>query len=307
MKGESDGSPFLFYISCINVLMKTVLPALLITLILASCGSNTTEESSGEPAVQEEPTTASLTSLSEHLNFTSQFFMDQSFAAISFADLQKPFNLSDQSEHYEDSVVLTTCTLHRQFIFAGDSLVGVKLSSFSDSTQMVEINANMSNLLDGLSQVLGATTKATNYYSQWNASNTSFKLKLFPTEGVDFLISNSSVQVTTQCVGDMYAASSKLYELVGQYMAGSLSIDTLSPVNFEGILLQPGAGELDLIYACKVSPKLMMVDEKTLQNGLSELVGSKPSLQDGMYFWTIDSGKIQFDLLENGFSVKFIQ
>ncbi len=276
---------------------------LLSLLCFASCSSNeSAEETSSTEAKAPE-----LVTLNDHLLFVSDYFNRNELETTNYEDVKASFQIGDLVSNYSDSLTLENTVLLRNFYFEGNQLKAVKYASYSDSAQMVLLKSQFDELNPALTALLGNPIQSTINASKWVSNQTSFKLKTFPKEGVDLVISSVNTDTAqTSCVGDWYKAESTLTNTIKGQLKGTLSLDTLSPEKFDGITLSAAQNQLFLTYDCPVSKKLIWVDTKSIVSALNAIFGSKPEIKDGMYFWTYPQGQIQLDVVHNGYTIQFI-
>lgn len=273
----------------------------LLSLLLVSCNSSQ-DDQLDHPESEENNTPKTL---EDYLLQTSTFFNDNSIdQGISKEAVQSQFNISGNSSTWVDSIELTSGMFYRYFHFDENHLTAVKLSSYTDSTQKDDLTTTVDHITNVMSETLGKPENLTLYSTNWIAKNTSYKLKVFPTEGIDFIISTAINK--TQCVGDFFDAKMQFETIVSQKIQDLISLDSLTNIHVPGIEVALSTNELQINYTCEVSKKLVLVDNDLIINALNNICGSKSNIKDDIHFWETNQYELQLSTLENGHLLKFI-
>lgn len=287
--------------------MKNILFISLFAAIAYSCqpSEGSTEESGVE--VEKEITVADLTQLEEHLLYTSSYFIEHPLnEGVSFEDITTLFKISDLQPKYSDSLPFENGVIARSFFFQDDQLVALKYASYSDSTQMESINNSLPKITTSLVAVLGDIQGQSPHSSKWIAHQTTFQLKAFPNEGIDFMVSkNTTATEKTACVGDFFAAKNELMAIISTQINTGGDLGSSSPLLFDGISILFEVNELQMQYECTTSEKLKVVDIKSIVSSMNELFGQEATIKDDMFFWFTSTQEVQLSQLENGYSFLF--
>lgn len=282
--------------------MRILLTSIIfLSLLLVSCNSSQDDQLNYSEA---EENSAPKT-LEDYLLQTSKFFNDNSIdQGISKEAVQSQFNISGNTSTWVDSIELASGMLHRYFHFDENRLTAVKLSSYIDSTQKDDLTTTVDHIINIMIETLGKPENSTLYSTSWIANNTSYKLKVFPSEGIDFIISTAINK--TQCVGDFFDAKMKFETIVSQKIQDLISLDSLKNINVPGIEIAVSTNELQINYTCEVSKKLVLVDNDLIINALNNICGSKSNVKDDIRFWETNLYELQLSTLENGHLLNFI-
>lgn len=283
-----------------------LLTSFIAVTIFFSC---TNVEEEDEVHIQEQEKVIPQTLL-EHLIFTTDYILSHPFSqGESVGNVSKYFNINNSGITLTDTLELESGQLQRQFFFENEKLVAIKLSSFSDSIQMGSEQSNLSATIQSISEMIGAPVSTTLYSTSWKTASIAFKLKIFPTEGIDYIIFKDDNVEPTQCVGDFFAAKGTFEKILEQRIKGvaDLSEDS-SDLQFQGITLKEDThqNEIEIVYDCPVSEKLIIIDAKSIINSINQITGLTPQIKDNIYFWVSNTYEIQLSQLKTGHFVKFI-
>lgn len=249
--------------------------------------------------------------LLEHLIFTTDYILSHPFSqGESVGNVSKYFNIDNSGITLTDTLELESGQLQRQFFFENEKLVAIKLSSFSDSIQMGSEQSNLPATIQSISEIIGAPVSTTLYSTSWKTTSTAFNLKIFPKEGIDYIIFNDETDKQTQCVGDFFAAKEAFEKILEQRIkeTADLPKDSSDVLQFQGITLKEDThqNEIEIVYNCAVSEKLLIVDAKSIINSVNQITGLTPQIKDNIYFWISNAYEIQLSQLKTGHLVKFI-
>lgn len=274
---------------------------LVIGLLLVSCDSSNQEETSDQLASEgNDP----MNTLEDHQLFTASFVVENEL--ITKEMIQDKFNVSGESNTWNDSVQLENCSLYRSFHFDNNELTGIKLVSFSDSTQLADMISNLDQTINNINNLLGSPKSSSLYATSWSKNDRSYKLKVYPSEGLDFVISKDENSQQTQCVGEFFDAKTAFESIVSQLLQDQLPIDTTINQIVPGIVVNYSGKELQLTYECEVSKKLVIIDNSLIINSLNSIAGMKSIIKDDIHFWETDRYELQLSKLQNGHLLKFI-
>lgn len=283
-----------------------LLASIIAVLLFISCENN--EEKEGETSTEEQQTVAPK-NLNEHLIFTTDYILSHPMTEGKSAnDVSKYFNLTNSGASLTDTLVLEKGQLQRQFFFENEKLVAIKLSSFSDSVEMESVSSDLPSVIQSISEMLGEPISTTLYSTSWKTTSTTFKLKIFPTEGIDYIIFKDENDHQTQCVGDFFNAKNTFEKILKQRIAGTAGPiqDSSSVSLFQGIILKENTHEIEILYDCAVSEKLIIIDAKLIANSINQITGLTSQIKDNIYFWVGSTYELQLSQLKTGHLLKFI-
>lgn len=202
-----------------------------------------------------------------------------------------------------DSIKFDSTLLYRTFIIKGDSIINIKYAIYSDSSYVLKHTGEMINLINS---IIGEPKQSNPYSYKWIKETYSIKLKVFPKEGFDLNICKSSIpEDKSACVGDLYESilflSTQLNEVKNN------AVFSVNELDFDGINVIVSKNNIDLIYTCTTTQSLQQLDSKSIQNAISNSLGSSPVIKDGMSFWEINQRKFSYSKLTNGHQITLIQ
>lgn len=282
--------------------MKIIKPFLFISLAVISCAHEGNIENTETISTEKQK---ELITPTDHIVDLCDYLFEHPIKnSISKETITDHFQIE---KTLIDSINFDNSLLKRTFIVEENTLIGVKFSLYSDSIASFDVEIQINQIASYLTTKMGLAPISTLYTHYWTYHEMAFRLKIYPNEGFDLIVSRESgLNNISSCVGDWTSVKDQTTAIIDSLISGIVLNPQHITKEFSGIIFSFKNQEINIEYTCLVSLKLIEIDKKTLISDVNTLLSKSPIEKDGMLFWEHDKLTLQMISTNTGFSIKLI-